>query len=239
MPDEWEPHYEAWQADPTPDRLNTVVTALAPTIHQQLARAGMHQDPLLKAKARTLAADAVQTWTPGAGASLPTWVGHQMTQLHRFRRLNSQVLQIPEGIQLDALRLEHARRSFVDDKGKEPDEDELSDAAGMPLRRLRDIRLGMRTTPGAGALPAGLEQTSTPNHHPEALDAVYSSADKVDRQIMEGKMGYNGRPMLPTLELLQRTKLSPPQLARRATNLARRLQGITSDLESLYGGKEP
>ncbi len=120
MPDEWEPHYEAWQADPTPDRLNTVVTALAPTIHQQLARAGMHQDPLLKAKARTLAADAVQTWTPGAGASLPTWVGHQMTQLHRFRRLNSQVLQIPEGIQLDALRLEHARRSFVDDKKMKP-----------------------------------------------------------------------------------------------------------------------
>lgn len=235
MPDDWEPHYEAWRADPTPDRMNTVVTALAPTIQQQLARSGMHQDPLMKAKARTLAAGAVSSWEPGKGSNLPTWVGHQMTQLHRFRRLNSQVLQIPEGIQLDALRLENARRGFEDEHGRDPDEDELSDRSGMPLRRMRDIRAGMPSTPGNATLPEGMGQQTSPEHTIEAMDAVYGESDRVDRTIMEGRMGYNNRPQRPTLHILKTTKLSPPQLARRVTALSRRIQSVTDDLEKLYG----
>jgi hypothetical protein len=235
MSNDWEPHYEAWRADPTPDQMNAVVTALAPTIQQQLARSGMHQDPLMKAKARTLAASAVSSWEPGKGSNLPTWVGHQMTQLHRFRRLNSQVLQVPEGLQLDALKLENARRSFEDEHGRDPDEDELSDYSGLPLRRMRDIRIGTPTTPGSAALAEGIGQQTSPEHTVEAMAAVYGDSDKVDRTIMEGRLGYNNRPQRPTLHILQATKLSPPQLARRVTALARRIQAVTSDLEHLYG----
>jgi hypothetical protein len=235
MLNDWETSYKAWQTDPTPDQLHGVVKALAPTIQQQLARAGMHQDPLLKAKAQTLAAAAVQTWEPGKGSNLPTWVGHQMTQLHRFRRLNNQVLQVPEGLQLDALRLENARRQFEDEKGQEPDEEELSDYSGLPMRRMRDIRAAMPTTPGTGALPEGVTQQSAPDHVPEAMDAVYNSSDRVDRLILEGRLGFNNKPQQPTLKLLERTKLSPSQLSRRVAALAGRIQSITSDLESLYG----
>lgn len=234
MPDDWQPLYQTWQKDPTPANLHGVVKALSPTVDQHLARMGMHQDPLLRSKAQLLAADAVRTWDPTQSSSLPTWVGHQMTPLHRFRRISNQVLAIPEGIQLDNLKLENSRRKFIDDYGRDPDEDELADASGLTIKRMRDIRRGTPITPGAtpgGDTPAA----SMTDHVGEAMDAVYGSADSVDRIIMEARMGYNGRPILSTQDILRRTKLQAPQLARRASRLAMQIQQTAGDLEGLYG----
>lgn len=232
---EWQPDYEAWQADPTSDRLFDVVSTLQPTIQNQLARSGMHQDPLMRSKANVLTAQAVKTWKPNQGASLPTWVGHQLTQLHRFRRLSGQVLQVPERIQLDAWSVERARREFMDAKGREPDLDELSDASKMSRRRLRDISLGMRITPSSSALPEGVgANTQMTDHIAEAMDAIYDDADTIDRAIMEKRMGHGGSQIAPTLDILRTTKLTAPQLARRTSGLARRIQELTASLESTY-----
>lgn len=234
MPEDWQTTYQSWQQTPTPDTLNGVVKSLAPAIDQHLSRMGMQNDPLMRGKAHLLAASAVRTWSPDQTSTLPTWVGHQMTQLHRFRRLSNQVLAVPEGIQLDNLKLENGRRQFLDKYGRDPDDDELADAAGLTPKRIKAIRQGTPITPGAFAGGETGAAVNMSDHVSEAMDAVYGSADSVDRIIMEGRMGHAGHPELNTQDLLRRTKLNPPQLARRVSRLARNIQQTASDLEGLY-----
>jgi hypothetical protein len=156
-------------------------------------------------------------------------------QLHRFRRLSQQSLQVPERLQLDAFKAEQARREFGDKNSREPNQEEWADAAGLSMRRLRDIQTGIRPTPATSAFgDGGSPALAYSDHTAEAMDAVYGSADTVDKAILEGKMGYNGAKQLGTLDLLKRTKLTPPQLSRRASRLAQSIQSTMSDLEALY-----
>ena len=232
-PAPWQNAYDEWNQQPTPDRLHGVVRALQPAITQHLYRYGAQDDPLLKAKARVLAAQAVRTWKPSAETSLPTWTGQQMIQLQRFRRNNSMALHVPEGIQLDAHKADQAKKSFMDVHDREPDQHESADAAGLSMKRLKAVQLGMRPMPSESAFDGGIAASST-DYPVEAIDMVYNEANKVDRAIMEGRMGYNGASTLATPQLLQKTKLSPFQLARRVTGLTSRISRVMQDLEEVY-----
>lgn len=233
---DWTEPYATWQAEQTPQALHQVVTSVEPVIRSSLARMSASNDGAMQAKARLLVAEAVRTYKPDTSTALPTWVHHQMAQLHRFRRLSNQTLQVPERLQLDALKLENTRRELQDKLQREPDMSELGDAAQMAPRRMRDIRLAMRTMPGSSALAedANVGTQTSPAHVQEAMDAVYDEADRVDRLIMQGRMGMNGQDPIPPLELMRQTKLSPFQLSRRATALSQRIHRLTSDLEGIY-----
>ena len=153
--------------------------------------------------------------------------------LRRFKRLGDQTLAVPERMQLDALNLEKAKRVFVDKFQREPDQIELGDAAQLSQKRIREVRRSQFVTPGENAMEGGTSQISThlPDYTDEALDYIYQQGDAVDRAIMEGKMGYNGTPVMHTGQLLQKTKLSPFQLTRRAASLSMRIQRVMDGLE--------
>lgn len=230
----WQEFYAQWQKTPDKTSLHRVVESLEPTIGWSLSKMGAGQDPLMQAKARVFAAEAVKSWDPAANTSLSTWVGHQLGRMYRFRRLSSQVLAVPERVQLDASSIARGTAAFQDRHNREPDEDELADEIGLSKKRIGDVRKSMLSMPGESSLAGFNPATAASDHTAEAMDAAYDDADSIDRMIMEHRMGYNNKPMLPTPLLLQKTKLSPPQLARRAGRLANRIGGITSDLEELY-----
>lgn len=233
MAQEWEPAYTQWQQTQTADDLHSTVHALSPVIHRAVTAIGAADDPAVVSKARLLAAGAVRSYSPEHGAALPTWVAHALTPLRRYKRLSGQTLQVPERIQLDAFHLDNVRKQFVDAHDREPDQVELGDAARMAPRRLREVQRAQFSMPGENAMEGGTSQLlqSRPEFSDEAMDYVYRDADYVDRAIMEGRMGYNGVPVLDTPKLLQRTKLSPFQLSRRAASLAMRIQKILGHLE--------
>lgn len=233
-PPVWQQPYEAWKQSPAPETMHAVIKTVTPAIDQHLTRMGMHNDPILRAKSRLVAADAVRKYDPAYGATLPTWVGQQMAQLHRFRRLNSQVLPLPERMQLDALKIEHARREFVDRTGQEPDQLELADEAGLAVKRIKDVQSFNKVTPSQEAVGGQMPGGSATDYMSEAIDAVYNSGDKIDRLVLEGRMGYNGAKIQPSGLLMQKTRLSPFQLSRRARRLAEKVQNMTQQLEALY-----
>lgn len=230
----WKEAYEAWKKTPDKTALHNVVQSLEPAIKWHLSKMGASNDPLMHTKAKLYAADAVQSWDSTANTSLPTWVSHQMSRLYRFRRVSNQVLNVPERVQLDASSIARGTAEFQDKNNREPDEDELADATGLTKKRIADVRKSMLSMPGEGALADYSPAISATDHTREAMDAAYDDSDSIDRAIMEHRMGYNNRPVLPTPELLAKTKLSAPQLARRAGRLAVRIGNITSDLEKLY-----
>lgn len=233
----WKTAYQDYSLDPTPEKLHGVVQALEPTLGQTLNRMGMIGDPLMHSKAKVLAARAIKTFDPAETTQLPTWVAHQMAPLRRFKRLQGQVLAIPEGLTLDAYRVHRARTVLQDKLGRDPDLNELSDEAQLPVKRLRAVQASQFTTPVGGAFQEGeeaVQQTKPTDYMTEALDALYQDADKVDRSILEGRFSAGGTPAVPTDALMRTTGLSPFQLSRRTTALTMKLHRLTADLEKAY-----
>ncbi len=225
--------YQAYISDPTPDNLSTVVDHLHPVINYSVSSMNEYNNNLIKNKARIFAAQAVQKYNPESGASLPTWVSGQLMQLKRFRRSVNQPIKVPERIQLDAYTLSKAEQDFIDKYDREPDLDELADHSKLPIRRITKIRKTFRAMPSQSAIGDTMTQSET-DFGSEALDYIYKDADKVDRKIIEMKLGYGGRyePMEPKRIAIQ-LGITPSQLTRRSAKLALRLQEVEKTLQDI------
>lgn len=225
--------YAAYLSDPSPDRLNDVVGHLSPVINYSLSSINANTDNLIKNKARLFAADAVKKFNPNAGAALPTWVSGQLMQLKRFKREVNQPVKVPERVQLDAYTLARAEREYYDKHNREPDVEELSDYSKIPRKRIEKIRRSFRAMPSQGAMGEGFTQTET-DFGTEALDYTYKDADKIDRKIIEMKMGYGGRyePMQPN-KISALLGLTPSQLTRRSIKLSLKIQEIEKNLQDI------
>lgn len=226
MPDysEIQKRYDMWQADPTPENLNTVVDGLQPTIDYTLRSLSAGNDRLMRTKARNFAAKAVQSYDPTQGAQLHTWTSNQLMPLRRFRREVNQPIKVPERTQLDAYSLMRAETDFIEKNNREPDLEELADFSKIPVKRIEKIRRQFRRMPSQEALGDSIVQTES-DHISEALDYIYRDADKIDRQIIEMKTGYGGKyePMEPKDIALQ-LGLTPSQLSRRSAHLTMQIQ---------------
>lgn len=226
--------YQTYKSDPTPDNLAPVVEHLTPAINYSLSSFNAGGDALLRNKARMFAADAVKKYDPQYGASLPTWVSGQLMQLGRFKRTVNQPVKVPERTQLDAYTLSKAEKDFFDRFDREPDLEELSDFAKMPVKRIEKIRRSFRATPSQAVLSNDMAAASEPDFAAEATDYVYKDADAVDRKILEMKTGYGGKydPMEPK-RIAVLLGLTPSQLTRRSAKLSLRIQDAERTLQGL------
>jgi len=222
--------YAAYQADPSPDNLTQVVKGLRPTIDYGLAQHGAAQDPLLRAKAMSFAVDAVQKFNPTMGASLPTFLSSQLRQLSRAARQSRSPVRIPERMSIEAMKLNHARKAYFDEHGREPDTLELADFTGTPIKRIEKIRQYQVAVPSESAM--GEQPDSAPDFDREALEYVYHDSDHLDRRVMEMKMGYAGHPVAEPKAIAVALNLSPTQLSRRSARLAMRIKSIADTLKT-------
>jgi hypothetical protein len=231
MPDEIEQAYSTYKAEPSPDNLTAVVTKLKPTIGYALAQHGAADDPLVHSKALLYAADAVESYDPKYGASLPTHVSHSLRQLSRAVRQSRAPVRIPERVQLDAFKLHQATQEFIDERGREPDTWELADYAQLPVKRIEKIRTFQMAIPSEEA--TGDIEKHVPDMDHEALDYIMHDADHTDRRILEMKTGYGGHPVLSPKEIAVALNLTPTQLTRRSMRLTKRINDIRASLEKL------
>ena len=223
-------HYAAYKSDPTPDNLHNVVKALKPTIDYHLGQQNSLQDPLIRAKAVSYAADAVRKYDPKFGASLPTFLSSQLRQLSRAVRQSRSPVRIPERVQIESMKLNQAKQSFFDEFNREPDTLELADYTGVPVKRIEKIRTYQIAMPSEEGM--GSQEISAPDFSKEALEYVYHDADHTDRRILDMKLGYAGHPVSPAKDVAVALNLSPTQLSRRSARLSKRIHDIEQILRS-------
>jgi DNA-directed RNA polymerase specialized sigma subunit len=224
--------YQSWATNPQETPFLRVVESVQPTINYTLNSLGIADDPYLKNKARVVAADAIKTYDPSSGANLSTWVSQQMMRMRRLKRQAQAVADVPDRVQVDAYKIHQAEQSFIDKHNREPDMEELSDAVMMPVKRIEKVRNSFRKTPAEGALEGAITSFET-DFERDAIDYVYSSADLIDRKIIEMKTGYGGKPAMEPKDIAMRLKLTPTQLSRRSKRLAIKIQDITKALEEV------
>ena len=220
--------YESWKASPTPESLSQVVKKLTPTINYSLASVRASDDPLVKAKAMSLAAEAVERYDPAGGAALPTFVSSHLRQLNRVARQSRAVTKIPDRMHAEAWQLTSARKRFYDENGREPDTAELADFTGVPVKRIEKVRRYQVAVPGEESM--GDVEYAHPDYEREALEYVFQNSDHTDRRILELKTGYAGHPISDSKLAAKTLNLTPSQLSRRSARLAMRINSIVGKL---------
>lgn len=228
--------YSMWQEDPSPANLKKVVDSLEPTIAKFSSSIGAADNPYIMSRGRVLAAKAVQTYNPSAGAQLHTWVSNQLQPLRRSKRESNSPVHIPEGIQLDAWTITQGERDFTDKHGRDPDVNELADFIKLPVERISKVRKTMRPVASESMLSeenGSNIQTQEPDYSDEALRYVYDELDYVDRKILEWKTGYGGAEKLPALEVAKRLKLDPSNISRRSAVIGRKILETEDMLKSV------
>lgn len=230
--------YDRWKLDPSAENLFATVKYLQPTISAAVQTMGGGNNPQIAAKARVVAAKAVQTYDPSYGASLPTWVTQQLRQLNRTIRDSRSPLHTPDGVQLDAYNIYRATKELEDDLNREPTMQEIADKAHLSIKRIRDVRKKMRAVgteaPMDPEQQTGNEQAGEEtDYSQEALNYVYNDCDMLEKKVLEYSTGFNGEPPLPTSEIKKKLKLSDVQLSRIRTRLGFRVRDVIENLSTV------
>lgn len=223
--------HAAYKAQPTPENLYGVVSTLEPTINYSLGALNARNDPVMHGKAILATADAVQSYDPEKGASLPTYVTSQLRALTRAARQQRGPMNLPERTQLDRYKLEKAKKEFADKYSRDPDMLELADYTGLNTKRIEKIQAGEMAIGTEGE--DSIAGASEPDFEKEALEYVYHDSDHTDRRILDMRAGYAGHPVMEPKDAAVVLNLSPAQFSRRATKLAYKIQKIHAALSSI------
>lgn len=229
--------YDKWRLYKDGDSLYEVTKSLRPTIDSVVASLGGTGNPQIASKARVIAAKAIQSYDPAAGATLPTWVSQQLRQLTRDIRKSNSMVHVPDGVQLDGYALYRAEKAFEDEYGREPTVEELADISHLSIKRIKDVRSKMRpiVTDAGTESEDGSSLLSVENsdYTQDALDYVYAESDRNDKKLLEYTVGYGGGEVLDAKQIMQKLKLTPVQLSRRKARLSMRINEVIEGLSSV------
>lgn len=212
--------WEAYTQAPSPMTLEPLMKQLDPLIQAEVNRwAGALARPVLEAKAKALALEAIKNYNPHAGAALGTHVVNRLKKLSRSVYTHQDAVRIPEYKKLKIHSYMRGQSELMDVHGREPTNEELADHLGWSPKALSDVQRTMRPEliqsedVGGGLFERQSVWGSDSNDG--MIDMVYYDLDPTDKLIFEHSTGYSGKPVLSNTELMQRTGLTQGQLSYR------------------------
>ncbi len=225
MTDQLTEEFDAWKRNPTPEGSAGLLRTANPILDRAVTTYAGRSNPILKARAKSLALKAFRSFDPKRGAKLRTHLMVQLQPLRRSALQTGRVIQEPERIIYARRTLEDAKSTFMDAHAREPSDEELADVTGLSARRIRVVRAASRPTVATGQLGAEYEvPAEAPSAEDTWLEYVYHELDPRDRQILDWRLGRHGRDRLANREIARRLKISPAAVSQRMARIAARLQ---------------
>lgn len=227
---EFEPHYKAWSAEPTPDNTDALLKAVHPVLTSALRTYGSANSPTLQSHAKIMALDAMKRYDPSK-AKLRTHLMFQLQGLRRVSAKESQILSVPEQVALDLNHLRESENYLKDDLGRDPADTELADHMGISLKRIKYIR-GMRPSYSQGSFQRPTEDSediyqpaveSTKSPIETTIEFIYHDLSPMDQMILDNTMGLHGNKILSNQEIAKRLKISPGAISQRKARIQRNL----------------
>ena len=222
--------YEFWQKNQSPSNMSELLRSAQPTLSKAISSYAAG-DKSYNARAKRLAIDAFRNYDPKRGTKLTTHLMIRLQPLQREYTQRSSILDVPERVQLDKLRLEQTERALTEELGREPSDAEVSDRTGFSARRLAHIRKfvrrrfaeGQMRTPEGEPVQAVAEEVT-----PEDVwfEYVHHDLDAVDKKILEWKTGMYDKKVMTTNEIARRLKITPSAVSQRAAKIALKLENV-------------
>ena len=224
--------YEEWSRRGDPDSLAGVVAALSPTINAEIQRY-QGPKPILRSRARSLAIGAIKTYDPSSGARLQSWVVTQMQPLSRYSK-QLQPLRMPEMATRQGAEIARVRSELSDELGHEPDEEELADATGLSVKRIKHVMSMSRPVTSEGSLAAAGADSGetwapgvdTPRSLSTIEDAVYESLTARDKAIFDMKTGKHGKTAISNQQIAARFGVTPALVSQRTQAIAMQIANL-------------
>lgn len=220
--------YSTWQTAKTPENNTKILQALHPVIETAVSSYGGQASPNLASRAKLMALKALDTYDPKRG-NVRTHLLSQLQGLRRFAAKEQNIIAIPEQVGLDFQHMQSAENELRDSLSRDPTDDELADATGLSVKRIRKIRtFHQPVATGSTVIETGEDNMSgdiastVPNQN-RAADAwsefVYGDLTPTDKLIMDMSLGRNGRRKASTQEIARRLNITPGAVSQRAAKI--------------------
>lgn len=221
-----------WKADPKPETLRRAVDDLDDVISSSLHRyVGPKSSPVLKQRARLLAAKALQTYDPEKGANVRTHVANQLRSLQRMAPGVIDPLPPPERFRRQQAEIRQAADVLSDRLGRDVTDEEIAELTQLPITRVSKVRNRMRARIPLSAYEETEEgddespelEASKRELYDDWTDAVYHDLGDLDRLIMMHRSGYRNADILSTQEIAERLGITPAAVSQRANRIQQKL----------------
>ncbi len=224
--------YETWARMKSPQANDMLLKNLSPIIDNAVKTfsGGQEANPIIKSKAKKIVIDSMPNYDPRQ-TKLKTYVFNQLQGLKRFSLQQSQIISIPEKVQLDFVALKKAEDRLREDLGRDPSTDELADDTMLSPKRIEYVRK-LRMPSSEGTISAVDTQSDFSDVSDPAVinpgskkdtgawhSFVYSSLSNIDKVIMEHSMGLNGKKILSNEQLARSLRMSPAAISIRKNKI--------------------
>jgi RNA polymerase primary sigma factor len=227
--DDFSDFHTQWTQNKTPETNTQLLKRVQPVIDTAVSSyGGASASPVLKSRARLMALKAMDTYDPQRG-NVRT---HLLSQLQGLRRLSAQeqnIIAIPEQVGLDYQKLHAVENELRDSLSRDPSDDELADATGLSVKRLRKVRSFNQPIATGSTVRETAEEnydgdiaSTIPNQNRAAdawLDFVHGDLTPTDKLIMDMVLGRNGRRRTSTQDIAQRLNITPGAVSQRAAKI--------------------
>jgi len=209
--------YESYTKQPTKARMAKLLEAIEPILAQAEKSYGV-SGPVVHARAKVLAANAVVSYQPGGSASLETHIYNQLRPLSRYARQTQQVLAVPERVSYDLHTLKTAETELSVKLGRQPSDLELADRLNMSPSRIQRLRQYSQPMPSE---VMSFGQVAENDAQELWSEFVYHELDPIDQAIFDGKI--RSMPPIPANELARKLNISPSAVSQRSLKISQRL----------------
>lgn len=223
--------WEAYKKNPGPMTLQPLMRQVEPLIQSQVNKwSGAIARPVLEAKGKHLALEAIKSYNPNAGAALSTHIMNRLQKLSRAVYTHQDAVRVPEYKKLKIHSYMRGQREVMDQIGREPTHDELADHLGWSPGKVTEVQQTMRPefieSEDFGGDMFERQSVWSPDSQDGLIDMIYYDLDPIDKMIFEHSTGYSGKEELSNPELMKKTGLSQGQLSYRKRKIVDKIDSL-------------
>lgn len=218
-----------YKATNKPEDRAKLLRQFEPIIFKQVNKwSGVVPNSVLTNEAKLLALKAFDTYDPKKGTQLSSHVVNNLAPISRVVYSHQNTARLPENITLKIRSYNQAVDHLTTVYGREPTTDELHQELGWPVNELNRIQNYM--TKDLVESKGGLNDKFYSNDEDEdadLLNALYFDLTPQEKQIMEYRAGFNGKPKLSNPEIMKKLGLNQSQFSYKLTLLTNKIQRLT------------
>jgi len=217
--------WREWKRAPNSVNLGRLLQQLNPIIQREVGRwVGTLARPALELEAKKLAAEAIESYSPTAGAALATHVTNRLKKLSRLSYTHQNIARIPEYQTLKFRTFTDAQMELADKFGREPTADELADELRWSNAAVANFQTNLRREfVESGELPPHFDQSHGTGGE---IDFIYHDLTPMQKKIFEHTTGYGGARVLNNPQLTEKLELTQGQLSYQKRALTNRFESL-------------
>lgn len=233
--------YYAWKKDPTPSNAYALTKAVNSYMDNIIsATGGDPKNPVLKSKANMMFMSYLPKFDPNR-SNLKNFIYSHMRGLNRVVGTDNNIIQIPESVVLDRIKLNAAEIDLKDSLGRTPSMNELANATGIPMKRIKKVmqsQLGLSEGKAIASAEGAFNASGNIVGHDAAKSAwddyVYDTLPDRQKAIMERLYGMYGRKIQSPEEISKELGISRAAVSQHKKKIE---QALADDAQyAIFGG---